>query len=61
MHFFTYLVINNFLEGFEDLKVLNMSMTWMAFPSHRIAMGTIIYIIDLGDLYLDKLYALRLQ
>ena len=61
MHFFTCLVINNFQEGFEDLKVLNMSMTWMAFPNHRIAMGTIIHIIDLGDLCLDKLYALRLQ
>ena len=35
MHFFTYLVINCFLEGFEDIKILNK--TWMAFPNHRIS------------------------
>ena len=61
MHFSTYLVINHFPEGFGDTEVHNMSKTWVVFPSHRITMITVMYIINLRDLCLDKLYAPRPQ
>lgn len=47
MHFSTYLVINLFPEGFGDTEVQNMSKTWVVFPSHRITVITVMYIINL--------------